>query len=161
MLNVWLVLGFDGRCGISFEFLGKKNSFIEFFNFGKLDMRMLIIIFVWIYYQGWVGFIFNYYLSVWGVYFWMVGCCVFFVCFMKCRIKDFIVVLVSKIVKCSCWQYVGVFYDYVIGIVKLFVGGRMVVKKCIGRIRLVINYFVRMGVWVGDGRYFCGRIFCF
>ena len=36
----------------------------------------------------------------------------------------------------------------------------MVARKRIGRIRLATNYPVRMGVRVGDGRYFRGRISC-
>lgn len=160
MSNVRPAPGPDGRRGTSFEFLGKKNSFIEFPNLGKLDTRTSITILAWIYHQGRAGPIFNYHPSAWGVHFWMVGRRALFVRFTKRRTKDFTAALVSKTVKRSRWQYVGASYDHATGTAKLFVGGRMVAKKRIGRIRLATNYPVRMGVRVGDGRYFRGRISC-
>lgn len=36
--NVKLVLGFDGRIGGLFSFFGRLDSFIEFFNKGRLDI---------------------------------------------------------------------------------------------------------------------------
>lgn len=38
LFNVKLVFGFDGWCGGLYSFLGKFNSFIEFFNMGLFDI---------------------------------------------------------------------------------------------------------------------------
>ena len=160
MSNVRPAPGPDGRRGTSYEFKGGKNSYIQFPNLGKLDTRKSITILAWIYHQGRAGPIFNYHPSAWGVHFWVVGRRALFVRFTKRRTKDFTAALVSKTVKRSRWQYVGASYDHASGTAKLFVGGRMVAKRRIGRIRLATNYPVRMGVREGDGRYFRGRISC-
>lgn len=60
LLYVCLVLGFDGNLKGLIQFFGLLNSYIEFLNNGKFDIRCFIIILVWIYYNGWFGFIFNY-----------------------------------------------------------------------------------------------------
>ena len=160
MSNVRPAPGPDGRRGTSYEFLGQRNSFIHFPNNGRLDTRKSITILAWVYHQGRAGPIFNYHPKAWGVHLWMVGRRALFVRFTKRRTRDFTAALVSKTVKRSRWQYVGASYDHTTGTAKLFVSGRLVAKKRIGRIRLATNYPARMGVRVGDGRYFRGRISC-
>lgn len=129
LLNVSLVLGFDGCfCGLIF-FIGFLNSYIEFLNNGKLDIRCFMIILVWIYYNGRFGFIFNYDWCGFGVYLWMVGFRVFFVCFVRCfcgRIL-FVVIYFKKLCYCV-WNYIGVIYDYNIGVVMLWFDFKFVVR---------------------------------
>lgn len=160
MSNVRPAPGPDGRRGTSYEFLGRRNSFIHYPNNGRLDTRNSITILAWIYHQGRTGPIFNYHPKAWGVHLWMVGPRTLFVRFTKRGNRDFTPALVSKTVKRSRWQYVGATYDQSTGIAKLFVSGRRVARRHIGRIRLATNYPARMGVRVGDGRYFRGRISC-
>lgn len=160
MSNVRPAPGPDGRRGTSYEFLGQRNSFIQFANNGRLDTGKSITILAWVYHQGRAGPIFNYHPKAWGVHLWMVGRRTLFVRFTKRRTRDFTAALASKTVKQSRWQYVGATYDKSTGTAKLFVSGRLVAKKRIGRIRLATNYPARMGVRVGDGRYFRGRISC-
>ena len=160
MSNIRPAPGPDGRRGTSYEFLGRRNSFIQFPNLGKIDTKKSITILAWVYHQGRAGPIFNYHPSAWGVHFWMVGPRALFVRFTKRRTKDFTAALMSRTVKPSHWQYVGASYDHSTGMAKLFVGGRLVSRKRIGRIRLATNYPARMGVRIGDGRYFRGRISC-
>lgn len=54
------------------------------------------------------------------------------------------------------WNYFGIFYDKVIGIVILFVNSKLVVCKKIGYFDLLINYDVYLGVRLGDKYVFCG-----
>lgn len=78
---------------------------------------------VWVYVKLRSGFIFNYNLLGWGVSFWVNLKYYLFVKFIEddegCMIC-FISVLLLKI---NVWNYVGMFYDYNSGVVKLWVDG--------------------------------------
>lgn len=52
--NVFSLFGFYGRLGGLFYLLGILNSFIDFVNGfgGKFDLWMLILIFLWVYFEG-------------------------------------------------------------------------------------------------------------
>ena len=160
MSNVRPAPGPDGRRGTSYEFLGQRNSFIQFPNNGGLDTKNSITILAWVQSQGKAGPIFNFHPKAWGVNLWMIGSTTVFVRFTKRRTRDFTAALASKTVKRGSWQFVGASYDHPTGMAKLYVGGRLVAKKRIGRIRLATKYPARMGVRIGDGRYFRGRISC-
>lgn len=56
---VILVVGFDNKEGGLFLFFGILDSFIEFLNNGKLDIKDFLIILVWVFFEK-VGFIFNF-----------------------------------------------------------------------------------------------------
>lgn len=49
-------------------------------------------------------------------------------------------------VKLGIWNWFVVLYDKNIGYVCLFVDFKILVERNFGRIKFVINYFVRMGV---------------
>lgn len=159
MSNVRPAPGPDGRRGTSYEFLGRKNSFIYFPNNGKLDAKNSITILAWVNSQA-QGPIFHFHPKAWGVHFWMVGSSTISVRFTKRRTRDFTAALASKTVKRGRWQFIGASYDQPTGMAKLFVGGRLVAKKRIGRIRLATNYPARMGAIKNDRRYFRGKISC-
>lgn len=57
-LSVNIVLGFDGKLDIVLWFFGSFNSYIEFLNNGRLDIRCLIICIVWVYNEGRGGLVF-------------------------------------------------------------------------------------------------------
>lgn len=158
--NIKPAAGPDGSRGTSYEFFGRANSFITFPNRGKLDTRKSITILAWIYHQGKAGPIFNYNPRAWGVHFWMVAPGTLFVRFTRRGTRDFTTALLSRSVKPNTWQYVGTTYDQSSGVAKLYVNGRTVARKKIGRIQLATNYPARMGARIGDGRYFRGRISC-
>lgn len=63
--------------------MGVLNSFIEFLNNGKLDVKNFIFFFVWVLLKQ-VGLIFNYKIDGWGVNVWMMRFRKFFVCFVDC-----------------------------------------------------------------------------
>lgn len=56
---VILVVGFDNKEGGLLLFFGILDSFIEFLNNGKLDIKDFLIILVWVFFEK-VGFIFNF-----------------------------------------------------------------------------------------------------
>ena len=152
--------GPDTYPGGSYQFFGRRDSYIEFPNRGKLDTRRSITIIAWIYHEGRAGPIFNYMPNGWGVHFWMISPTTLFVRFTRRRGRRFTKAVISRRVVPRRWQFVGATYNQRTGRAKLFVNRRFTANTYIGRIRLATNYPVRMGARVGDRRYFRGRISC-
>lgn len=160
LYNVKPAPGPDGRQGTSYQFYGRRNSFITLPNRGKLDTRRSITILAYIFHSGHSGPIVHYYARGWGVHFWMINQRTIFVRFMKRRSRGATHSLASRSIRPNTWQFVGTSYDHRTGVAKLFLNGRVIAKRRIGRIRLATNYPIRVGAKIGDGRYFRGRISC-
>ena len=152
--------GPDGTRDGSYQFYGKRNSYILFPNRGGLDTKRSITLLAWILHQGRAGPIFNYMPNGWGVHFWMTTPRTLFVRFTRRKGRRFTAAVVSRRIIPGRWQFVGASYNGRTGQAKLFVNRRFTARKYIGRIRLATNYPVRMGARIGDGRYFRGRISC-
>ena len=161
MVGVRPAPGPDKTTDGSYEFFGRRNSYIEFPNRGRLDTKRSFTLLAWIYHAGSAGPIFNYKPNGWGVHVWMVTPRTLFVRFVRRAGKTVFTPAVSagKITPRK-WQYVGATYDHVTGITKLYLNGRVIAQKNIGRVRLATNYPVRMGARIGDRRYFRGRVSC-
>lgn len=154
--------GPDGWPNTATEFIGSKNSYIEFPNRGKLDTRISITVLAWVLHLGHSGPIFNYNRGPrWGVHLWMTRPRQFFARFVK-RDGRFTTPLVTHggNVRFKAWNYLGATYDGNTGMATLWVNNRPVVRTNIGRLRLATNRPVRMGAKVGDRRYFRGRVSC-
>ena len=151
--------GPDGRRDGSLRFYGRRNSYVEIPNTGRLDARYSITILVWVYHEGVSGPIFNYNPRGFGVHLWMTGRRELFVRFVR-RSKGFTTAIKSRRIKYKAWNYVGATYDGRTGIATLYINSRRVVYRRIGRIQLSTNYPIRLGARVGDRRYFRGRLFC-
>ncbi|XP_068715168.1 uncharacterized protein [Montipora foliosa] len=160
--GVTLSQGPDGKDAGSYEFSGTPNSFIEFPNSdgGPLDvnggsMTMLC----WIYPTGEAGPLFNYERSgAWGVHLWNIGNNELFVHFTR---RDYLPtnVLAGGSLPRNTWHLVGASYDVSTGLAKLWVNAHVVRTLNIGAgINLATQDSVRMGVRIGDGRYYKGRI---
>ena len=152
--------GPDTFPGGSYQFYGRPDSYIEFPNRGKLDTRRSITIIAWIYHEGRAGPIFNYMPNGWGVHLWMVSPRTLFVRYTRRRGRKQTAALFSRKINPRTWQYIAATYDYITGYAKLYLDGKVIAQRRIGRIRLATNYPVRMGARRGDRRYFRGRISC-
>lgn len=152
--------GPDTYPGGSYKFYGRRDSYIELPNRGKLDTRRSITIIAWIYHQGHAGPIFHYMPNGWGVHLWMVSPRTLFVRYTRRRGRKMTTALSSRKIKPRKWQYIAATYDYITGYAKLYLDSKVIAKRKIGRIRLATNYPVRMGARRGDRRYFRGRISC-
>ena len=152
--------GPDTYPGGSYQFYGRRDSYIELPNRGKLDTRRSITIIAWIYHQGNAGPIFHYMPNGWGVHLWMVSPRTLFVRYTRRRGRKMTAALSSRKIKPRTWQYIAATYDYITGYAKLYLDGKVIAQRKIGRIRLATNYPVRMGARRGDRRYFRGRISC-
>ena len=151
--------GPDGKSDTSYEFSGTANSFIEFPKHGGLDVQRSMTMLCWLLPGGQDGPIFNYRTSgSWGVHLWVVAGQLF-VRFTK-RDYSFTNALIHTALKPEDgWKFVGASYDHTSGDAKLWVDGNEVHKLNIGaNLHLATQDSVRMGVKIGDGRYFKGRI---
>ncbi|XP_078343345.1 uncharacterized protein LOC144629051 isoform X2 [Oculina patagonica] len=113
----------------------------------------------WLYPGGQDGPIFNYENSgSWGVHFWVVAGKLF-VRFIK-RDYSHTNSLEHTLLKPEDgWKFVGASYDHASGDAKLWIDGNVVQTLNIGaNLQLGTQDSVRMGVRIGDRRYFKGRI---
>ena len=151
--------GPDGKPDGSYEFFGTVNSHIEFPNGGGLDVPNSITMLCWLFPGGQDGPLFNYRNSgSWGVHLWVVAGQLF-ARFTK-RDYSFTQALLHTHLKPEDgWKFVGASYDQANGDAKLWVDGKVVQTLNIGaNLQLATQDSVRMGVKIGDGRYFKGRI---
>lgn len=118
----------------------------------------VILIFVWIKFNGILGLIINYGIGfVWEIYLWLLNFKMFFVCYVK--VGGVLIFFVFKFVlRWNVWSFVGIFYDGMY--VRLWVNVRNVVMCKIGRIGLLMNGLIRIGVKIGDFWYYKGVIVC-
>lgn len=152
--------GPDKLPGGSYQFFGRRDSYIQFPNRGKLDTRRSSTVIAWIYHEGRAGPIFNYMPNGWGVHLWMVSPRTLFVRYTRRQGRKSTTALASPRIKPRTWQYIAATYDHYTGYAKLYLDSKVIAQRRLGRIRLATNYPVRMGARIGDGRYFRGRISC-
>ena len=151
--------GPDGKPDGSYEFSGTANSYIEFPNGGGLDVLSSMTMLCWLYPGGQDGPLFNYRRSgVWGVHLWVVSGQLF----VRFNKRDYSLTqhLENTHLKPEDgWKFVGASYDQANGDAKLWVDGKVVQTLNIGaNLQLATQDSVRMGVKIGDARYFKGRI---
>ena len=151
--------GPDGNPDGSYEFSGTANSYIEFPNGGGLDVKNSITTLCWLYPGGQDGPLFNYRKrGRWGVHLWVL----YDQLFVRFNKRDYS--LTQRLVNTHLkpedgWKFVGASYDQANGDAKLWVDGKVVQTLNIGaNLQLGTQDSVRMGVKIGDGRYFKGRI---
>lgn len=159
--NIKYAPGPDGRKDGSTEFLGRRNSYIEIPNTGKLDARRSMTILAWVYHEGKSGPIFNYDIGGFGVHLWMTRPRVLFIRFVR-RNKKYTHSVSSdrRPINYRAWNYIGATYDYKTGVASLWLNSKRIASRRIGRFDLATNYPIRIGVRRGDRRYFRGRLFC-
>ena len=154
-----LALGPRGEEGGSYEFSGHPSSYIEFSNSvgGALDVRYSITILCWLYSDSQNGPIFNYKTSGnYGVHFWVIEGKLF----VRFNNRNYARTEALKHTSLlSGWTFVGASYDHSSGEAKLWVDGTAVQAKNVGAgYELGTQDNIRMGVRIGDARYFKGRI---
>ncbi|KAK3697985.1 hypothetical protein QZH41_003970 [Actinostola sp. cb2023] len=69
-------------------------------------------------------------------------------------------VLLSKRMRANKWKFVAATYNRRTGFAEVYVDGRRVLRRRIGKIRVATNYPIRMGSRKGDPRSFKGRMAC-
>ena len=113
----------------------------------------------WLFPGGQDGPLFNYRTSgSWGVHLWVVASQLF-VRFTKRNYGFTNALLNTQLRPEDGWKFVGASYDQASGDAKLWVDGKVVQTLNIGaNLQLATQDSVRMGVKIGDGRYFKGRI---
>lgn len=151
--------GPDGRRDGSSIFYGRRNSYVEIPNTGRLDARYSITILIWVYHEGRAGPIVNYNPNGFGVHLWTTRRRELFARFVR-RTGRMTPPVRSRRLKFKAWNYVGATYDERTGIATLWVNSQPVARRRLGRIRLSTNYPIRMGATRRSRTYFRGRLFC-
>lgn len=158
MVNVKFGTGPDGRPNAAVKLMGKPNSFIQILNNGKLRTRNAITVAAWFYHDGLSGPIFSY--NTGGIQLFMEGRRKLSASFTVVPGNLAVPKVTTNKLKYKVWNFVGATYDDTTEIAKLFVNGKMVAKKKIGKIILASTQPVRIGVRLGDRRFLRGRIAC-
>lgn len=160
--NVKYAPGPYGRRGGSTQFLGRRNSYIQFPNRGGLDTGKSITILCWIFPQGRAGPIFNFHPSGEGVQLWVKGRYgrILSARFPKRRRRKRTPLIQRRILQKNKWQFVAARFNQKTGYASIWLNGRRVAFKRIGRIRIATNYPARMGARLGNKQYFKGRVAC-
>jgi len=157
--EVSLAPGPDGKADGSYEFSGTPNSYIEFPNSegGPLDVRYSMTMLCWVYHNGQDGPLFNYRTGgSWGVHLWVLNGKLL-VRFTRRNYSLTTDLLHTALT--GGWKFVGASYDRGSGDAKLWVNGAVVQTLNIGAgLEIATQDPIRMGVRIGDGRYFKGRI---
>lgn len=151
--------GPDGRTDGSTVFYGRRTSYVEIPNTGRLDARYSITILIWVYHDGRLGPIVNYNPNGFGVHLWMTGRRQLFVRFMH-RDGRRTRPLRSSRFKYRAWNYVGATYDERSGFATVWVNSNPVARRRLGRVRLSTNYPIRLGATRRSRSYFRGKLFC-
>lgn len=151
LIGVRFVRGPDGTPDGAVRLYGRRNSFIQFPNRGRLNPKYSMTILVWIYQNGRAaGPIFSYYK---GTNIRVVSSRKLQVRFMPLRRRLMPKALKGNI-KPRKWQYVGATYDGRTGVAKLFLNGKQIDRQKIGRFLLATQNSARLAIR-GGGKVSC------
>ena len=158
--GVRLAPGPDGHPQGSYQFSGKSSSYIEFPNTGALRAKNSLTLLAWVFVKSRGGPIFNYNPLGWGVSLWVNSKHYLSAKFVEGDEGCETCFISALPLKTNAWNYVGMSYDHISGIAKLWVDGRVSSQRNIGtKISLSTSRTVRMGARAtNDGNYFNGRI---
>lgn len=159
--RVSIVPGPEGQRDTALRFSGSPSSYIEFPNNGRLNTRRSITCLVWVFNEGRGGTVFQYNPKGQGVGLKIIGANQIEARIVSRRgTKNIPVRTPKKAFKPRTWTYIGFSYDYTLGIVKMYVNGKPVVTKVIGRMELLTNRPARAGSTRRGRRFFRGRMSC-
>ena len=147
-------VGPDGRPRTSYQFYGRRKSYIRFPNRGRLDAQKAITLLTWLYLEG-PGPIFRYGVDFSAGRGRSLSLQIFPRGSRNTRIRPLIA---RGVLRYRTWQFVGASYEKTTGQTKIYVNGRLVSRKRLRRVRLGTNIPATMGA--GGGRYFRGKISC-
>ena len=153
--------GPDGRQDGSTQFYGRRNSYVEIPNTGRLDARYSITVLIWVFNEGRSGIILNYGRRRRGFQLRMVSQRVLQVRIVRRTRRTTITVQTrGRVMKYRAWNYVGVTYGERSQAVTVWVNMKAVLTKRIGKVQLDTRKVIRLGGLIGSREYFRGRLFC-
>lgn len=153
--------GPDGRRDGSVQFYGRRNSYVEIPNTGRLDARYSITVLIWVYNEGRFGTILNYNPNRKGFQLRMISRRVLQVVIAQRTRRRVITVRTrGRFMKYKAWNYVGVTYSERQQTMTIRVNLKVVAKRRIGRLQLDTRRSIRLGSQRGNKNYFRGRLFC-
>ena len=153
--------GPDGRRDGSTQFYGRRNSYVEIPNTGRLDARYSITVLIWVFNEGRSGIILNYGRRRNGFQLRMIRQRVLQVLIVRRTRKTIITAQTrGRVMKYRAWNYAGVTYDERSQTVTVWVNMKAVLTRRIGRVQLETKKVIRLGGLIGRRDYFRGRLFC-
>lgn len=153
--------GPDGRRDGSTRFYGRRNSYVEIPNTGRLDARYSITVLIWVYNEGRSGIILNYGPSRRGFQLRVISRRVLQVVIVRrTRRRTIRVRTRGRFIKYKAWNYIGVTYNEMSQAITIWVNSKAIVTKNIGRVQLDTSKPIRLGSRKGSRKYFRGRLFC-
>ena len=155
-----LAPGPDGRPDDSYQFSGKRGSYIELPNSGAMSIKGSMTILVWIYVHTSHGSILTYNPLGWGISLGVSSQRRLSVTLMSHDYNRLSHMISDAPLKAEAWNYVGVSYNQVTGMARLWIDGRASNHISIGSmIKLSLGTVVRLGSSPSDGGiFFNGRI---
>ena len=145
-VRVGRVKGPDGRPKGATRIPGRRNNYIELPNRGKLDTKKSITIAIWVRNLGRAGPIMHYGRKGFtSVHLWFVGPRRMVGRIVNRSVTKRITLVSRKPVYYRAWNFVALTYDNPSGIAKLWINGKPVTKKRVGRVRLATKAPVRIG----------------
>ena len=147
----------------AYQFSGTSNSFIEFSNSGGiLDVKYSITLMCWVRPGGKDGPLFNYKkVAQWGVHIWLAQNGRFFNRITRFPNHQFFThIETDQPLQVGKWVHVAATYSHLTGVNSIYVDGVLKKTQNIGTgFRISTNDpAIRMGVKIGDGRFFNGAI---
>ena len=158
--NVQLAAGPYGKADTAYEFAGIGTSHITIPQSPHLDAKTSITILVWIFQIGQAGSVIQYLDKHGGVGLHTSRSTSVFAQFVERSGMSFFSLSNNTVSVQNKWQYIGVSYDHNTGTATLWIDGRDVQKKNLGKFELSTDKDIRIGSGEGTGDSFEGRISC-
>lgn len=155
-----LTTGPNGDPQSAYDFAATKTNYIELPGTQYTDTKYSMTILLWVYHSGFSGPIVDYATDKFGVNLWMTGKDTLFGRIISRDGNTNQFLSSNQIGLQYSWHYVGIGYDYGIGIATLWVNGIKVQEVYIGNIELKTAGLLRLGALDTDDRYFRGKISC-
>ncbi|XP_044174222.1 uncharacterized protein LOC122957851 [Acropora millepora] len=153
--------GPDSRKDGSFQFSGRKDSYIVIPNDGRLDAKYSITVLIWAFPVSRSGVILTYNPAGKGFQLRIISPQRLQVILVERTRRTTITINTPRpVIQYKAWNYIGVTYSESAQKITIYVDSKAVATKTIGKVQLNTRYPIRLGGRGGGREPFRGRLFC-
>lgn len=153
--------GPDSRKDGSFQFSGRKDSYIVIPNDGRLDAKYSITVLIWAFPVSRSGAILTYNPAGKGFQLRIISPQrLQVILFERTRRTTITINTPRPVIQYKAWNYIGVTYSESAQKITIYVNSKAVATKTIGKVQLNTRYPIRLGGRGGGREPFRGRLFC-
>lgn len=153
--------GPDSRKDGSFQFSGRKDSYIVIPNDGKLDAKYSITVLIWTFPVSRSGVILTYNPAGTGFQLRIISRQRLQVILVERTRRTTITINTPRpVIQYKAWNYIGVTYSESTQKIIIYVDSKAVATKTIGKVQLDTRHPIRLGGRGGSREPFRGRLFC-